>query len=335
MATVVNFHGKNCIEPGSYAATVYSPTSVVNVAEFGNCMIIDTGICKNTYNGKTYEFAGGSGIKGQLAKGLKSVYEFTSIEDFLAFMGGGLVADIAQKIFTPRDGVAGAPKLYYARAATTTPAILTLTLSEGNALVLTCKNEGLVGNGMTTLDETPASYTSNGTNVVKIGDIIQRDNEYVTVVEGDAEIGQSLETFTYHEAIHAADGTLKAGYSARIVAGETPNTFKLQVLRGTFSGVDEAGEPFGSYKYDECVPNVIAESDDLTTLKELYDWCSNSKVMLAHFVVTMTGADATPLAAMSQVLAAGGTSTYLNDGEYAAVVMQEPIPLPTDACTRS
>ena len=320
MATVVNFHGKNCIEPGSYAATVYSPTSVVNVAEFGNCMIIDTGICKNTVNGKTYEFAGGSGIKGQLAKGLKSVYEFTSIEDFLAFMGGGLVADIAQKIFTPRDGVAGAPKLYYARAATTTSAVITLTLSEGNALVLTCKNEGLVGNGMTTLDETPASYTSNGESVVKAGDIIKRNGEYVTVEVGDDEIGQTMETYTYHEAIHAADGTLKAGYSARIVAGETANTFKLQILRGTFAGVDEAGEPFGSYEYDACVPDVIAESDDLTTLKELYDWCSNNKVVLANFVVEKTGADETPLVAISQTLATGGTSSYLNDGEYAAVL---------------
>lgn len=270
MATVVNFNGKNCIEPGSYATTVYSPTSVVNVAEFGNCMIIDTGICKNTVNGKTYEFAGGSGIKGQLAKGLKSVYEFTSIEDFLAFMGGGLVADIAQKIFTPRDGVAGAPKLYYARAATTVPAVITLTLSSDNALVLTCKNEGIVGNGV----------TSTG----------------------------------------SASGVLKVGYAARIVAGEDAETFKLQVLRGTFSGVDESGEPFGSYTYDECVPEVIAESDDLKTLKELYDWCSNNKVMLAHFVVSKTGEDNTALAAITQTLATGGTSSYLTDDEYAAVL---------------
>ena len=55
MATVVNFHGKNYIEPGSYAATVYNPTSVVNVAEFGNVMIIDTGLSMNG----SYEFAGG------------------------------------------------------------------------------------------------------------------------------------------------------------------------------------------------------------------------------------------------------------------------------------
>lgn len=143
MATVVNFHGKNYIEPGAYAVSVYNPTSVVNVSEFGNVMIIDTGLAKNG----SYEFAGGSGIHGELNKGLKSVYEFETYEDFLSFMGGGLVADIAQKIFTPMDGTLGAPKLYYCRAATTTCAKITLTCGDAS-LVLKCKNEGISGNGV-------------------------------------------------------------------------------------------------------------------------------------------------------------------------------------------
>ena len=144
MATVVNFHGKNYIEPGSYAVSVYNPTSVVNVSEFGNVMIIDTGLAKNG----DYEFAGGSGIHGELNKGLKSVYEFDNYEDFFFFLCGGLVGDIAQMIFTPRDGVAGAPKLFYCRAATTKCANITLTFGSGNSLILKCKNEGEVGNGV-------------------------------------------------------------------------------------------------------------------------------------------------------------------------------------------
>lgn len=79
---------------------------------------------------------------------MKSVYEFDNYEDFLSFMGGGLVGDIAQKIFTPRDGVAGAPKLFYCRAATTKCANITLTFGSGNSLILKCKNEGEVGNGV-------------------------------------------------------------------------------------------------------------------------------------------------------------------------------------------
>ena len=155
MATVVNFHGKKYIEPGAYAVSVYNPTSVVNVSQFGNVMIIDTGLSQTSAdyaspgNGQNcYEFSGGSGVNGELSQGLKSVYEFENYEDFLAFIGGGQIGDIAQKIFEPRSGVLGAPKLYYTRAAATTAAKMALTLkaaaNDNPAVVLTliCKNEG-------------------------------------------------------------------------------------------------------------------------------------------------------------------------------------------------
>ena len=258
MATVVNFHGKNYIEPGSYAATVYNPTSVVNVAEFGNVMIIDTGLSMNG----SYEFTGGSGVHGELAQGLKSVYEFENYEDFLSFMGGGFVGNLAEKIFTPLTGSAGAPKLYYARAATTKCATLTITISSGNSLILKCKNEGIAGNG------------------VKVGEV------------------------------------LKVGYGAQIVAGDTADTFKLQVYRGSYMGTDDAGESFGAYSLDDAQPNLIAESDDFTTLQELYDWASSNRYMLSNFVVSMQGSGETKLAAVEMSLATGGTTQYLSGTEY-------------------
>jgi hypothetical protein len=266
MSTVVNFQGKKCIEPGSYAAVVYNPTSVVNVAEFGNVMIIDTGLSLATVNGQQTEFAGGSGVKGELNQGLKSVYQFDNYEDFLAFMGGGLVGDIANKIFTPRDGVAGAPKLFYVRAATTTAAKITLTLSEGNTLVFTCKNEGLAGNGI------------------------------------------------------AVDGTVKVGYAAKVIAGDSLNKFKIQIIKGTYKGADEYGEPYGAYSLAESTPDILVESDDLGTLGEAYEWAMNDKVISANFNVSKTGTDSTALKVITQTPASGGTTTFLNDGEYADVL---------------
>lgn len=266
MSTVVNFHGKNYIEPGSYAATVYNPTSVVNVAEFGNVMIIDTGLSLATVNGTNSEFAGGSGVKGELAQGLKSVYEFTNYEDFLSFMGGGLVGDIANKIFTPRDGVAGAPKLFYVRAATTTAASITLTFSSENTIVLKCKNEGLCGNGI------------------------------------------------------AVSDVLKVGYAAKVIAGETSGKFKLQIFKGSYMGSDDAGEAFGAYSLADAKPNLLAESEECSTLGELYEWASTNKVVLANFVVSKTGEDNTKAVAIAQTLASGGTTNFLSDGEYDAVL---------------
>ena len=262
MATVVNFHGKNYIEPGAYAVSVYNPTSVVNVSEFGNVMIIDTGLSKNG----SYEFAGGSGVHGELNKGLKSVYEFDSYEDFLAFMGGGLVGDIAQKIFSPMDGVAGAPKLYYCRAATTKCATITLTIGSG-ALQFKCKNEGTAGNGV------------------------------------------------------LSEGQLKVGYAARIIAGtDDTSKFKCQIFRGSYMGVDKDGEPYGSKSFAEATSNLLTESDEISTLGELYEWARSDKYVLAHFVVEMTGTESAKISAVDMTTATGGTTEYLKGTEYADIL---------------
>jgi len=267
MATIVNFHGKNYIEPGAYAVSTYNPTSAVNVAEFGNCMIIDTGLSK-TADG--YEFSGGSGINGELYQGLKSVYEFDNYEDFLAFIGGGPVGDIAQKLFEPRSGSLGIPKLYYTRAAATTAATITLELAAAvdetpaQNLILKCKNEGITGNGV------------------------------------------------------LADGTLKLGYAAKIVAGtDDTSKFKLQIYQGSFMGVDPDGEPYGAKDWSSAPQYLLVESDEVTTNQELVDWCKSSRAVLSNFVVSTTGTITGNLAAVSQVLAVGGTTDYTSATAYA------------------
>ena len=275
MATVVNFHGKKYIEPGAYAVSVYNPTSVVNVSQFGNVMIIDTGLSQTNADytapgggQNCYEFSGGSGVNGELSQGLKSVYEFENYEDFLAFIGGGQIGDIAQKIFEPRAGVLGAPKLYYTRAAATTAAKMILTLKTGVTLTLTCKNEGYTGNAV------------------------------------------------------VSDGTLKLGYAAKIVAGtEDASKFKLQVLQGSFMGSDAAGEPYGAKDWYAAPQYLLAESPELSTIKELVDWCKSSQVILANFKVTTSGTiDTSALTAVAQVNATGGTTDYTDATAFANVL---------------
>jgi hypothetical protein len=262
MAIITNFHGKNYVEPGAYAVSVYNPTSVVNVSQYGNVMIIDTGISKNG----DYEFAGGSGIQGELANGSAAIYQFDNYEDFLSFIGGGLVGSIAEKIFTPREGVQGAPKIYYARAAKTTAAKITLTIGT-NTLTLACKNEGIAGNG------------------VKV------------------------------------DGTLKVGYSAKIVAGiYDTSKFKLQIYKGSYAGVDEAGEPYGAKNLADAPAYLLAESGELSTFNELYEWASSNKYVLANFKVSKTGDDNSDLVIVNDTLASGGTTDYNVNGAYDDVL---------------
>lgn len=281
MATVVNFHGKKYIEPGAYAVSVYNPTSVVNVSQFGNVMIIDTGLSQTSADYASpgsgqncYEFSGGSGVNGELSQGLKSVYEFENYEDFLAFIGGGQIGDIAQKIFEPRAGVLGAPKLYYTRAAATTAAKMALTLkaaaNDNPAVVLTliCKNEGYTGNAV-------------------IGD-------------GTLKLGYAAKV---------------------VAGTEDVSKFKLQVYQGSFMGVDAAGEPYGAKDWYNAPQYLLAESPELSTIEELVNWCKSSQPILANFKIVTSGTiDNSALTAVSQVNATGGTTDYTDVTAFANVL---------------
>lgn len=153
MSTIVKIGGKSYIEPGAYAFTKYNPTSANNVSSFGNVLIIDT----NKYGSDSIgtEFSGGSGINGELNKGIKSVYEFSNIEDFRKFTSGGKLTDVVRKVFDPMsgtnlEGISGAPRIYYVRAATTTAASTTIPINNDadSNINLICKNEGEIGNSV-------------------------------------------------------------------------------------------------------------------------------------------------------------------------------------------
>jgi len=141
MATVVTFGGKNIIEPGVYSQIKANVNINPVPMSTGNVLIIDTG------EGAGY--GGGSGITGDLASGLNSVYTFTSLADFRSFVRGGLLWDLAEYLFIPANGAAGAPQVSLVRAATTTKSSLTYTFTGGGAnggtFKVNYKNEGVVG----------------------------------------------------------------------------------------------------------------------------------------------------------------------------------------------
>lgn len=275
-------NGKTYIEPGSYAITVYNPTSVVNVASFGRVMIIDTGLSQEKSGDRTYEFAGGAGIAGTNASGRKAIYQFENFEDFSDFMGGGMITDIAQKLFTPIDGSLGTPRLYYTRAAQTEAATLTIgTTNKG--IILTAQNEGFVGN---------------------------------------AQLNGVMEELS--------NGTLKGlavGY-ALIISKGTVDTAKFvaTIYQGNYRGTDAAGEPYGTYSFAQAFGEQIAQSDEIATYDDLYNWLiTSSRVMSTFYVAKDSAYDGTTALAAAQVQAEGGSTSYqgsVGDGEYFGEVLE-------------
>lgn len=172
MSIVRNFNGKRVIEPGVYAQTKSGIPVKSNNFPFGDVMIIDTG------SGK--DWGGGSGINGELATGLESVYSFEDPNDFRAFLHGGLIWDYSEYIFNPLVGAPAPEQVYIVRAATTVGARIGFNLTNG-AINFICRNEGKVGNGM--LDEVLAKAIISLTD----GAIVEANTLTLTVTDGDTD----------------------------------------------------------------------------------------------------------------------------------------------------
>jgi hypothetical protein len=139
MATIVNFNGRRIVEPGFYSVIKGGNNSPIQDLSSGNVLIIDSG------SGATW--GGGSGISGEQAQGLSSVYSFDNLEDFRGFVKGGIWWDLADYLFNPLLGANGVTRLMIVRAATTTSATIAYTLTNGT-LTFKTKHEGVFANGV-------------------------------------------------------------------------------------------------------------------------------------------------------------------------------------------
>jgi hypothetical protein len=255
MATKVNINGRIVTRPGVYTTIKSGVKNPAQRADYGVVAIIDDGIGAN--------WGGGQG---------KVVYEFTSPEDFKAFIKGGPLFDLANPLFNPvpTKRLPGASKVMLIQAKDTTPATITLTFTNGS-IVLTTKDEGVGANGV------------------------------------------------------AVSSVLKQGYAARIVAGKTSGTYKMQILHGTFTGIDSLNNtPYDGVAQADAAPVVITESPEVATITLLGAWLANDPLVVAGFqpaVVTITtpGTDGIVVGDIAQALATGATETYSNNAFTAAL----------------
>jgi hypothetical protein len=138
MATKVLVNGKYKQRAGVYSTVKSAIKNPVTQNSYSNILIIDDGIGAG--------FGGGSGVNGQDKTGIDAIYEFTSKEQFQAFVKGGVVWNLAKPLFNPSGSQNGVSKIYYVRAATTTPATISVDLTNGS-FDLETKDEGLNANG--------------------------------------------------------------------------------------------------------------------------------------------------------------------------------------------
>lgn len=174
MSTVVTFADKNIIEPGVYSQVKANVN--VNPVPFstGNVLIID--------DGKGAGFGGGAGISGEQVNGLDSVYTFTTLGDFRAFVRGGLLWDLAEYLFIPVNGAAGAPQVSIVRAAATNSALINFAFTSGangGTFAVKTKNEGAAANGVISSAKIRTGYGA----LMKVG-VIDPTKWFIEFYEG-------------------------------------------------------------------------------------------------------------------------------------------------------
>jgi len=206
MSIVVNFGGKRIVEPGVYAQTKSGVTARPNNFPFGNVMIIDTGSGAG--------WGGGSGVAGELANGLGSVYSFENPNDFKGFVKGGMIWDASEYIFNPLVGAPSPDVLYIARAAQTVGARINLALTNG-AVSFIARNEGTVGNGMMNERLAKAYIKIDGATVAVAATLTVTADSIAIATDVTADSTSPAEfKQKVLEAINA--GTATHGYTAKI-----------------------------------------------------------------------------------------------------------------------
>lgn len=150
MPSIITFDNRQVIEPGVYSKIKGGVNNPPVTDTFGAVMIIDTG------SGAGY--GGGSGINGEQYQSNKSIYQLNNLTDAQKFIGGGVLWDVMNYLWSPASKSNGPQTLYIARANTTVAASATLTFVPGN-IVIKAKNEGLRGNGATTVQGSSSILT--------------------------------------------------------------------------------------------------------------------------------------------------------------------------------
>ena len=195
MSTVINFGGRTVIEPGVYAITQAQVNSIPQNFSSGNVMIID--------NGSGFDFGGGSGVDGEQKSGLDSVYSFDNLEDFRAFVRGGILWDVADYLFNPLLGTPGVSKLMIARAATTSSSSLTYTFNGA----LSVPTYSYVASGSLPSITTMFKKVANGKLFAGVnGDVYVSTDNGATWTSGGATISGNV-----YQITSTLNGNLYAG----------------------------------------------------------------------------------------------------------------------------
>jgi hypothetical protein len=216
---------KSTTLPGVYTEFASGVTNPPLQASFGNALIIDTGLGSKGYFGSG--FSGGAGINGELKSGIEAVEQFSTIREARNKVRGSEIYSLIEPIFQPQGAgnAQGTPKLFFAKAATTTAGEISYTFTGGGAnggtFTVWTKDEGLNANGFE-YDQTHATSTETITDAGVAGDTVTIVISGVTVATYENASSDTIATVVAGLVASAAS----LGFIEVTTSNATSLTFK-------------------------------------------------------------------------------------------------------------
>jgi len=299
MATSFTFNNQVVELPGSYSQFVSGVTNPPLSLSYGNVLLVDSGMNSG--------YGAGAGINGQLAEKKNAIYQATTLGEFRRAIGGGILWDIAGKLFQPNGpgGGNGVSKLFYVRAGATVPAEVTIGLengSNGGTLTVQARNEGFVGNGvegdqiLSKTTATPftvtAAGTSGDTHSIEITDLDSSTVEIGSYTLQASETESDVATALADSINSGTSGfTAKANGATIVVSSRNPQGQELATdFDGLVSAYNVTGTATGT-------AGVFAGAVDGTVLTRGYSVTMSTgvddpaKYVLQFFRGTYRGED--------------------------------------------
>lgn len=231
MATKITIGNKTTAIPDVYGQIKSGILNTPQPLDFGNVVIIDDG----SFDSNNYTAL--QGVNGQSKSGPDSVYQFSEFPETSQVIWDSELVQILKSLFKPSrtPGVAGANKVYYLQASTTTPAKTMLPFTKGN-LFLKTKFEGSSLNGeyiAKTYDQntnTPELVSPSNVSLTlsQTGGELP-DNIYYYKITALNEYGETLASNEVSGEITSSTGSIYLTWDA------VEGAYAYQIYRGTTS----------------------------------------------------------------------------------------------------
>lgn len=219
MAQKVIIGGKQVSRPGVYTLVKSGINNTPAGLDYGHVVIVDDGI--------------GAGFGGGAAN---TLYSFDNVDDYRAFVKGGVLWSLGEPLFKPFSTLPGASKVSIIHAREATPATITYSLTNGQ-LILTSIDTGVNANGVLTSGLLSAGYAAKIVSTAPVSAPTFIGSVKTTAGTNTAEVHQFVPSNVQQGAAYSIDFTESDLSQDVILSVTAPSASQLDLINAFIAAI--------------------------------------------------------------------------------------------------